>query len=322
MDGALGMKRNGAAVAAAALMSLMPLEPSPSAAAMAANQSSGPVVRIEDVARFYEIYDAAHGHPTAEELQRDYIDPGSPGLHHLAAIRNVTGVTIAKALVAHPQIFSDAKRCMAVLPRVRPRVVAALRTLGRLYPKAEFPPVTIAISRGKPAGVADSTGVIIGLEALCAVKYLNPNVEDRFVHTIAHEYTHVQQALQSPTLYNDPKPTVLDSSLIEGAAEFTATLITGEVAFHSPYAPRVAARDKDVETQFVADEDQTDLSQWIDNGTLTEPGDLGYWVGYRIVKSYYQHAADKRKALRDILEMKDPKAFLAKSGWHPGVRLK
>jgi uncharacterized protein YjaZ len=44
------------------------------------------------------------------------------------------------------------------------------------------------------------------------------------------------------------------------------------------------------------------------------PGDLGYWVGYRIVKSYYQHAADQRQAFREILKMTDPKAFLAKSG--------
>lgn len=29
------------------------------------------------------------------------------------------------------------------------------------------------------------------------------------------------------------------------------------------------------------------LQQWIDNGSLTTPGDLGYCVGYRIVKSYY-----------------------------------
>jgi hypothetical protein len=292
-----------------------------SAAFVVAAPRTEPVIHIEDVARFYEVYDAAHGRPTAEELQRNYIDPGSPGLHHLAEIRDVTGVTIAKALAAHPRIFSDAKRCMAVLPRVRQRVAAALGALRRLYSKAQFPPVTIAVSRGKPVGVADSTGVMIGLEALCAVNYLNPDIEDRFVHTIAHEYTHVQQALQSPALYNDPKPTVLDASLIEGAAEFTATLVTGENAFRSPYAPSVKARDKEVETQFVADEDKTDLSQWIDNGSLTSPGDLGYWVGYRIVKSYYEHAADKREALRDILEMKDPKAFVSKSGWYPGIRL-
>ena len=295
----------------------------PGAARSAPARSAGPrpVIHIEDVARFYNIYDAAHGRPTAQELQRDYIDRGSPGLHHLAEIRNVTGETIAKAIAAHPQIFDDAKRCMLVLPRVRPRVVAALRKFGRLYPKVQFPPVTVAISRGKPAGVADASGVIIGLEASCAVTYLNSNVEDRFVHEIAHEYTHVQQALRSPVLYNNPKPSVLQASLIEGAADFVATLITGETAFHSPYAPTDKAQDKQVETKFVADKDKTDLSQWIDNGTLTTPGDLGYWVGYRIVKSYYEHAADKRKALRDIIEMRNAKAFLAKSGWFPGIRL-
>jgi uncharacterized protein YjaZ len=52
-----------------------------------------------------------------------------------------------------------------------------------------------------------------------------------------------------------------------------------------------------------------------------KPADLGYWVGYRIVKSYYQHATDKRRALREILEMTDPKAFVANSGWYPGIRL-
>jgi uncharacterized protein YjaZ len=113
----------------------------------------------------------------------------------------------------------------------------------------------------------------------------------------------------------------LQASLIEGAAEFVATLIAGETAFHSPYAPTDSAQDEQVETKFVAAEDKTDLSQWIDNGTLTTPGDLGYWVGYRIVKSYYEHSADKRRALSNIIMMKDAKDFLAKSGWYPGIPL-
>jgi hypothetical protein len=41
----------------------------------------------------------------------------------------------------------------------------------------------------------------------------------------------------------------------------------------------------------------------------------------RIVKSYYQQATNKRRALREILEMTDPHAFLANSSWHPGIRL-
>jgi hypothetical protein len=284
------------------------------------HQTGSPVIETGDVARFYKVYEAAHGQPTAEELQREYIDPGSPGLHHLAEIRNVTGATIARALAAHPEVFADARRCLAVLPRVRQRVAAALHTLAGLYPEAGFPPVTIAISRGKPVGVGDSSGVVIGLEALCAVNYLGADIEDRFVHTIAHEYTHVQQALRSPALYNKAKPTVLEASLVEGAADFTATLIAHEVGFHSPYTPADAARAEEIETRFLADEDKTDLSQWIDNGSLTDPGDLGYWVGYRIVRSYYDHAADKRQALAEIVEMSDAKAFLAKSSWYPGIR--
>jgi hypothetical protein len=39
------------------------------------------------------------------------------------------------------------------------------------------------------------------------------------------------------------------------------------------------------------------------------------------VKSYYLHAADKRAALRDIIQVRDAKAFLAKSGWFPGILL-
>ena len=162
-------------------------------------------------------------------------------------------------------------------------------------------------------------GVQIGLEALCATNWLNANVEDRFVHVIAHEYAHVQQA---QSLADDEHPTVPGGNpLIEGAAEFVGELISGEVAY-GLFGASTKGREREIETAFVPDEDKTDLSAWLYNGTPEKPGDLGYWVGYRIVKSYYQHAPDKRRALRDILQMTDPKAFLARSGWHPGIALR
>jgi len=55
--------------------------------------------------------------------------------------------------------------------------------------------------------------------------------------------------------------------------------------------------------------------------TPWQPYDLGYWVGYRIVKAYYLRSHDRKAALRDIIELNDPKAFLAKSGRTPGMRL-
>jgi predicted Zn-dependent protease DUF2268 len=278
----------------------------------------GLLIQIEDVERFYKVYDAAGGHPTADQLQHDYIDPGSDGLHHLAKVRNVSGIAIAKTLTEHPEIYSDAKRGMAVLPQVRERLQTAMLKLHDLYPDAKFPPVTIAVGRGKPVAVGSPAfGVQVGLEALCATNWMNPNVEDRFVHVIAHEYAHVQQ---SQALADDEHPTVLEISLIEGAADFTAELISGEISSYQ-FVGTMKGREKEIETAFVSDEDKTDLTKWLYNGTREKSGDLGYWVGYRIVKSYYQHSADKRQAFREILEMTDPKTFLAKSGWYPGIQL-
>jgi hypothetical protein len=292
-----------------------------SAASLPPNVADGPVIHIEDVAAFYKLYDATNGHPTADQLQHDYLDPGSDGLHNLAKVRNVTGARIADNIAKHPEVYSDARQCMAALPRVRQRVGVALRKLGRLYPEARFPPVTIAVGRGKPVGVGSPvSGLQIGLEALCAVKWMDPNIEDRFVRIIAHEYIHVQQAA---ALNDDEHPTLLERSLIEGAAEFGAELLTGQPGEVTSAQMKALTQghEKEIETAFLADEDNTDLSKWLDNSSYDKQGDLGYWVGYRIAKSYYQHASDKRRALREIIEMTDPKAFLAKSGWSPGIKL-
>lgn len=291
--------------------------PSRSAAPESARLAHEPVIHIDDVYRFYRLYDSTAGQPTAEQLQQ-YIDTGSPGLRVFAEQRRTTGVRIAEAIAKSPDTFSQARRCVEPLPRVRRRLGDALATLGRLYPDARFPPVTIAIGRGKPVGIGSPvTGVQIGLEALCATDFLNPDVEDRFVHVIAHEFVHVQQPAETTDAKN---PTVLEASLMEGSAEFVTELVSGSLA--NAYLPAMAAgRERQIETAFLADKDKRDLSGWVGNSTPGQPRDLGYWVGYRITKAYYQRVPDKRQALREIIGMRDAEAFLAASGWYPGIAL-
>jgi hypothetical protein len=277
-----------------------------------------PVIEIHDVERFYELYDEMEGHPTADVLQHRYIEAGSDGLRTLARLRNVTGQAIADAIAKKPDMYAKTRECIEALPRARMRLSRALQELRNAYPEARFPPITIAIGKGKPVGVGGrDTGVQIGAEALCANAWINPDSEDRFVRVIAHEFAHVQQRVSFSESEN---ATVLSASLEEGAAEFVSELTTGAVAY-AYMSGLIAGRENEIETAFVADMDKTDLSQWLYNSTPERPGDLGYWVGYRIVKSYYQRADDKRQALRDIFEMTDPKAFLARSGWRPGMAL-
>lgn len=303
------MKRTVVAVLLAALAFAAP--------ALAAPR--GPQFVTRDIDRFFRIYDAAHGHPSVEALDRDYLAQGSPALHEFARLRNVTGQRMAANIEAHPETYENARRCLAVLPGVRRRLTAAFTRLARLYPEAKFPPVTLVVGRGRPVGITSPSGVTIGLEAICAADFMDPNLEDRFVHNIAHEYGHIQQAPALQALSpGDPGATVLTMSLMEGVGEFTAELISGGVG-NSQHKAWTKGHEPQIEQAFVRDEDSTDLSRWMYNGPgdAAHPGDLGYWVGYRIVKAYYAHAADKHQALVDIYEMRDPKAFLAQSGWTP-----
>jgi hypothetical protein len=279
-----------------------------------------PDIRVDDVERFYAVYDAAGGEPTAEVLQADYLDKGSAGLAEFARLRNITGERIAAAIAKRPALFADARRCAARLPQVKQRLGLALTRLGEIYPAARFPPVTVAVSRGAPVGVGDASGVYIGLEALCAWDMPDPDEEARFVHVIAHEYVHVQQPA---TAVENPDETVLMASLLEGGAEFVAELVSGSVSYKH-LALLTKGREEEIETAFLRDTDLKAVgSNWLYNGvgTTERPGDLGYWVGYRIARSYYQHARDKQAAVRDIIEVHDPEAFLAKSKWRPGMKL-
>lgn len=279
--------------------------------------SHEPVVETSDIERFYALYDSTAGRPTAEQLQA-YLDGGSTGLVHLAQVRRVTGARMAEAMAARPEIYVEARACAEHLPRVRARVAEGLARFIDQYPEAQFPPATFVIGRGRPVAVGSPVdGIQVGLEALCATDFINPDIEDRFVGVLIHEYVHTQQA---PELTEKEQYTVLEVSLAEGVAEFVTELMMGAPAY-TYLEPQTRGRELKIETAFVADQDKTDLTAWVYNSTPEKPGDLGYWVGYRIAKAYYRNAPDKREALRQILQMTDVKAFMAASGWRPGVDL-
>lgn len=285
-------------------------------AGAASAQAPNTTLDTSDVDLFYRLYDATDGRPTAEQLQTDYINAGSPGLRTFLDERSTTAERIADAVEANPELYADARGCAATLPRVKGRVNAALEEFVALYPQARIPSVTVAVGRGRPVAIGSPvTGVQVGLEALCATDFINPDAEGRFAGVLIHEFVHAQQ---NPELTEKDTHTVLELALIEGGAEFVTELLLGHPAY-TYFSPLIEGREREIETAFAADLDDTDLSDWFYNSTLEEPADLGYWVGYRIAQAYYANAVDKQAALRDILMVTDAHAFLAASGWAPGL---
>jgi hypothetical protein len=104
-------------------------------------------------------------------------------------------------------------------------------------------------------------------------------------------------------------------------AELLAELTTGHIAASSGDAYG-DAHEPEIWRDFKHDMHSKDYSQWIYDGWNRKaldnrPVDLGYYVGYRITKAYYNKLADKRKAVRDILSIRDFDDFLVRSG-HSG----
>jgi len=284
-------------------------------------QPPGPEILTSDVTRFYDLYDSTAGKPTVEQIERDYLAHATPSLVEFAKLRRVTAQSIADRIAKDPAIYEKARACMAVLPNVRTRLAASFATFADLYPEARFPPVAIVVGRGKPVGTANRDGLYIGLEALCAADFMNPDLEDRFVNVIAHEYGHIQQP-GSEFEEGDPNVTVLRVSLLEGVAELIAELTSGSVG-NPGLARWTQGREAEIETAFVRDMDSTDLSKWAYNYRpgSDEPYDMGYWVGYRIAKAYYLRSDDRKAALKRLIELEDPKAILDASGWTPGMTM-
>jgi hypothetical protein len=114
------------------------------------------------------------GRPSAEDLQRGYLDAGTDALRSFTDSRIGSMERLARAIQDKPALFAKARTCAAALPAIRARVAAALDRLGTLLPTARFPPVTVLVGRGNSGGVTTEAGVVIGLEALCNADWMQP----------------------------------------------------------------------------------------------------------------------------------------------------
>lgn len=289
-------------------------------------------VGIDDAERFVQVFEAAHGRPSARQLQHGYLAPGGIGVQVFTPDRIVDAAHLAQAVAADPDKYRHA--IAVCLPQAR-RADADLRAIylayAGLWPQARLPPVVALFGAGNSAGSADARAQVIGLEAACVGIDQPEAFGARLRHLFAHETLHtLQPALDE----DDPaRRDLLVWALREGAANFVAALVTGGDPGGADNAwamPQEAALWR----QFRADR-QTLLAHWPahadpdaqgqqaalrwfwNNGSAPQgwPSELGYWIGQRVLLAYYQGQADKRAALRTLLQLRDPEQILRDSGY-------
>lgn len=283
-----------------------------------------------DLAHFWSAYDAGGKNGDATAFQTRYLDRASSGLRDFIRSRNITAASLAQMVQAYRRYFAAIRDNTLSLTQggtVLATVRANFAKMEDLYPAAIYPPVTFLIGRFSTGGTTSASGMLIGTE-FYAIDDTTPlielgdfqrnNVQPLFnlPVIIAHEHTHVLQ-LQAGRLSNKANKTLLAWSLIEGSADFVGELVSGGHTNQAIYAWALPREDS-LWTAFQLVMNGTDVSGWLYNqGTATpdHPGDLGYFIGYRIAQAYYNKAADKTAALRDIIEVADANAFLNASGY-------
>lgn len=109
--------------------------------------------------------------------------------------------------------------------------------------------------------------------------------------------------------------TLLCHTIQEGMADFIGQLISGKTANERLHTWAIG-HEKVVWEDFKKEMFLDRYHNWISNNdqeTADRPSDLGYWVGYQICKAYFDQATNKQKAISDMLNIQDYRAFLVES---------
>ena len=274
-----------------------------------------------DMDNFWIAYADAARASSAEDkekiFQREYLSKGSAGLKDFVKLRIKSVHALVDVMQKRPKYYASLKEISPRVAGMEPAIRTSFRKLKELYPNAVFPDVYFLIGVMNSGGTTSGSGLLIGVEMHAKTpdtdmsemgswlqQVLGP--VDELPQVVAHELIHYQQTGEGKTL--------LAQCIHEGSAHFVGELISGgEINSHlHAYGD---AHEADLWVEFRKAIDKDDNSHWLYQGDKSKdrPADLGYYMGYRIAESYYQHAADKKKAVHDILTARDFNAFLGES---------
>lgn len=292
-------------------------------------------VRTEDARRFAALFEASAGKPTAEELQKEYLDGAGRGVAVFTPYRIRDSHNLASAIARDPEKYRRGiEVCLPLAEEATSDLQSIYLALAGLFPDATLPEIHVVFGAGNSGGTAAPGIQVLGLEVICEIAESPEAVRATFRQFFAHETVHtLQPDLAEGTYRRDP---LLTQALREGFADYVAAVVTG-----APPTPErhswAIAREAELWRQFEADRrllreanwDGSDLAslspaaraaffRWFANYDSAPDGwphEAGYWIGRRICEAYMAQADDKQAALGLLLKADDPAAILARSGY-------
>ena len=263
------------------------------------NEPSDAKFVTEDVNRFWKAFDSMDS--LGQNAFTSYIENGTEGVRGFTKYRIENAKALYEMVSKRKVDYLKSRNALDDLETKKQEIIKIYEALEELYPDAVFPPIYFVVGRFNSGGTVSDAGIILGTEMM-------ENL-DGLPGLVAHELIHYQQNFEGKT-------TLLFQSLKEGSADFIGELISGthinKVSFD--YGEKNAER---LAAEFVKKMNKKKLNNWLyhTSGKDDRPNDLGYWMGYKITKAYYNKQDDKKIAISEILNIEDPLEFAKESGY-------
>jgi hypothetical protein len=234
---------------------------------------------------------------------KDYLDKGSIGLKDFIPYRIESPKHLLKTVKKKRSDYDSKREDSYKVEFYTDSIRSYYQVLKNIYADAVFPPTYFVIGAFNSGGTSSENGLIIGVE-------IQDNIEN-IPYIVAHELIHFNQN------YPNKNNTLLKQSIKEGSADFIGELISGKHINEKAF--KYGNETKELLCkEFVEIMDGVKYKGWLYGSKGKKegrPNDLGYWIGYKIIKSYYDKSDNKKEAIDDILNIKDFSNFLKKSGY-------
>ncbi|SMB99612.1 hypothetical protein SAMN00120144_3699 [Hymenobacter roseosalivarius DSM 11622] len=270
-----------------------------------------------DVDNFWHAYDKI---VTTKDSAQQYtylntlfIQRGSPGLKSLMQAWNYTARSYIQAIIHYPLFWQSVRKNTRRAATLARKADAKVKKLQQLYPDLKPATTYFTVGALRTGGTSMGDMVLMGSELALAnhttttaefgpelahlKESFKTKTDDVVLFTVIHEYIHTQQ---KTTLGN----ALLAQSVLEGMAEFLAVTATGQRSTLPAiaYGPAHAAG---IQQRFAAHLFNPFTEFWLYSNEKNEfdVRDLGYYVGYALCEGYYRRAADKKRAIKTMIEL-------------------
>ncbi|HEY5772705.1 MAG TPA: DUF2268 domain-containing putative Zn-dependent protease, partial [Chitinophagaceae bacterium] len=285
-----------------------------------------------DIDNFWIAYDSIQSTKDSlkqiDFIQKLYIDKGTKGLKAFMAVRNYTAILWVQLIRLYPKFWNSIRPNTLTAKSYAPEIEKSITKFKELYPDLKEAKMYFTVGGLRSGGTTMNDLVLIGSEIATgnastdvsefSNKWLEGVFKNQQANNIVplniHEYVHTQQK-------GDPD-NLLGQAIKEGACDFITELVIGRL-MQNNYIVYGREHETELKEQFKKEMFTSYSSNWLYNGSnATTVADLGYFMGYTICKSYYNNSTDKKKAIKEIIELNfknenDIERFLSNSKYYP-----